>query len=371
MAPHDSGGGVVGVEALVKASAPGRLDFLNTHQDYKGLPVVSVAVDLRTTVTLRRGEEFEITSLNTGERCHFSKPLIEGRSFCDYVKAAVISVEREGVVLRGFSGELYSDIPIGAGMASSAAMLVALVGAMLRLAGRGADLYTVAELAYRAEREVLGVPCGRLDQYGSAFGKVAVIYPKPPVRVERLEMRGGVFVVLDSGIRHSTAEIHPKRQAELQEAVEILREALGVESEGYWDFPWEVLEARRGVVETLPQPLRDRVLFTLEMQKSTERALAYLRGADVDKALREVGREMLYQHHLLSRLYEVSLPKLDQLVEEAVAAGAYGAKLSGAGLGGVVIALAPNREVAERVGQLSSAERWWVVEIDEGLRYGD
>jgi galactokinase len=79
----------------------------------------------------------------------------------------------------------------------------------------------------------------------------------------------------------------------------------------------------------------------------------------------------LLQHKLLAELYEVSLPRLDKLVEEAIEAGAYGAKLSGAGLGGVVIALAPDRETAEKIGRRSSAERWWAVQVDEGLRYGD
>jgi galactokinase len=361
------------VALVAKASAPGRLDFLNTHQDYKGLPVVSVAVNMRTVVTLQEGDYYQIESLNTGERCVFSQPNITGRAFCDYVKAAVVALERAGVPVKGFRGVLNSQVPIGAGMASSAAMLVALIGAAMKLTRREADPSQVAELAYIAEREILGVPCGRLDQYGSAYGRVAVIHPTPPVRVEQLDLPHGVFLVLDSGIRHSTAEIHPRRQAELQAAVDILKTELGIKSGGYWDFPWAALADRRDAVERLPSPLRERVLFTIEMQKSTERALALLRNKDLpaEEVLRGVGREMSLQHRLLSELYDVSHPRLDRLVEEAVEAGAYGAKLSGAGLGGVVIALARDRKTAEAVARKTSAERWWVVEIDEGLRYGD
>jgi galactokinase len=360
--------------ALVKTSAPGRLDFLNTHQDYKGLPVVSVAVDLRTRVAVEEAARCEITSQNTGEHCVFSpgEPP-SGRAFCDYVKAAVVALRRAGVELRGFRGVLSSDVPIGAGMASSAALLVALTSALLRLAGRDPDLYTVAELAYAAEREVLGIPCGRLDQYGSAFGRVALIHTRPPVKVQQLDLPGGVFVVLDSGIRHSTAEVHTKRQEELSKAVEMLKQTLGVRCEGFWDFPWHLLYGREDAVEQLPEPMRSRVVFTLEMQKSTERALELLRSplAPPGEVLKAVGREMTLQHKLLAELYEVSLPRLDKLVEEAIDAGAYGAKLSGAGLGGVVIALAPDRETAEKIGRRSSAERWWAVQVDEGLRYGD
>jgi len=88
------------------------------------------------------------------------------RGVRDYMKAAVSTAGAR----RCFEGELYSQIPIGAGMASSAAILVT----------------DVAKLAYVAEREILGVPCGQMDQCGSAFGYVSPIYPTTPVKVERL-----------------------------------------------------------------------------------------------------------------------------------------------------------------------------------------
>ena len=155
--------------------------------------------------------------------------------------------------------------------------------------------------------------------------------------------------------------------------MEMLKQTLDIRCEGFWDFPWHLLYGREDAVEQLPEPLRSRVVFTLEMQKSTERVLELLRSPRglSGEVLRAVGREMTLQHKLLAELYEVSLPRLDRLVEEAIDAGAYGAKLSGAGLGGVVIALAPDRETAEKIGRRSSAERWWVVQVDEGLRYGD
>ena len=149
-----------------------------------------------------------------------------------------------------------------------------------------------------------------------------------------------------------------------------MKRVLGVEAEGFWDFPWHILD--EGVVEQLPEPGRSRVLFTIEMQKSTEEALRVMKSRlPTGEKLRRVGEAMTYQHKLLSTLYEVSLPQLDQLVEKAVEAGAYGAKLSGAGLGGVVIALAPDRETAVKIGRSSEAARWWVVEVDRGLEYGN
>ena len=98
----------------MRVSAPGRLDFLNTHQDYKGLPVVSIAVNLRAYLTAAEGGgKCVVSSRNTGDVCEFEvgeRP--RGRGFCDYMKAAVLAVGAR----RCFRGELYSQIPIGAGM---------------------------------------------------------------------------------------------------------------------------------------------------------------------------------------------------------------------------------------------------------------
>jgi galactokinase len=370
----------------VLASAPGRLDFLNTHQDYKGLPVVSVAVNLRTRVKARRLRgTCRARSLNTGESAEFrpGEPPA-GRGFADYVKAAVASLRSSGVDVGGCELEVVSEIPIASGMASSAALLVATVGALSALWGGPTDPAFVAEAAYRAEREVMGIPCGRLDQYGSAFGRISLINTRPPYDVERLELGEGVFVALDSGVRHSTAEVHPQRQRELDEGLRALlavappgiREKL---SERHWEVKWEELDEDelKPYLGRIPRMYANRILFTIRMHRSTMVALEILRGRKAeapylppldgeDWRARGVGAVMTYQHGLLRDLYDVSIPQLDRLVEGALARGAYGAKLSGAGLGGIVMALAPE-SAADAVRGIGEA-RSWVLKVDDGLR---
>ncbi|MEZ0249142.1 MAG: galactokinase family protein [Thermoproteus sp.] len=370
----------------VLASAPGRLDFLNTHQDYKGLPVVAVAVNLRTRVWAGRAEGVcRARSLDTGEYGEF-KPgePPAGRAFLDYIKAAVVALGRSGVEVRGCELEVKSEVPIASGMASSAALLVASVGALSALWGGPIGPASVAETAYIAERDVMGVPCGRLDQYGSAFGWISYIHTRPPYNVERLEFDEGVFVALDSGVKHSTADIHPQRQRELDEglrallriAPEGLREKL---AERHWEVRWEELDEEElaPYLKEIPEVPARRILFTIRMHKSTLVALKVLRGEEVaapylpepggeDWRARALGAVMTYQHGLLRDLYDVSTPELDGLVEGALSRGAYGAKLSGAGLGGIVMALAP-AGAADRVGGVGEVRRW-VLKVDEGLR---
>jgi galactokinase len=403
-----------GGEPDVVVSAPGRLDFLNTHQDYKGLPVVGVAVNLRVYVAVSGREDFnvnvsswnlKIEGLEYRDSFNVNNAtLIGGRWFGDYIRAGV-RVLTSLYRIKGFNMLIASDIPIGSGLGSSGSLLVASLGALNELYSLKLSVRDIAELSYKAEHDVMGIPCGRLDQYTSAFGNAIVINTRPPYNVERLNLRAQ-FVVLDSGIRHSTADIHPRRQGELLEALKSLRE---IEIPGglarliktsYYDTDWEGLAENYHLlvpyIELLQVKLRSRVLYTIKAHRSTMLALKILKGFPV--SLEEVAEElqleassvkeyisgyddasraligliMIYQHRLLRDLYEVSLPPLDELVDLSIKMGAYGAKLSGAGLGGAVIALIPSTSVGELVlGEAirrGLATRGWVVEVDDGLR---
>jgi len=400
----------VGRPAVI-SSAPGRLDFLNTHQDYKGLPVVGIGVNLRTYVVFAHqdGNRCWIGSgnmLDEGveyfDEFDVSRPDLTGRAkwFGDYMRAAVRVLLDEGVRVRGFRAWIRSWIPVASGLGSSGALLVAFIGGLLKLSGVEAEPKYVAELAYRAEHDVMGIPCGRLDQYSSAFGDVAVINTKPPYSVEKLRLPDdAVFLVVDTGIRHSTAEIHPRRQAELNEGLRILKSVLPQEltryvGAGFWDTDWENLMsggAEKYLEHLLPTP-RKRLEFTFRVHRSTLIALKAIRGEgvapeeimsvlglDEDGArriaeggpLKIVGEVMYFQHRMLSEYYDVSLPQIDRLVDTLIELGALGAKLSGAGLGGAVIALFSSADGARRaldaVLSRGEAPRGWIVKVDRGL----
>ena len=138
-------------------------------------------------------------------------------------------------------------------MASSTALLVALTSALLRFAGRDADLYAMAELAYVAER---GCWASHAASSTSTVPPLAAfIHTRPPARAQQLDLPGGVFVALDSGTRHSTAEVHTKRQVELSKALRRLKQILSVRCEGFWDFPRHPLYGREDAVGSCRSPL--------------------------------------------------------------------------------------------------------------------
>jgi len=216
------------------ASAPGRADFLNTHQDYKGLPVVPVGIDLRTFIFAKvlNGSILKIRSLNLEE---LKEPYMDtfrvGKNdmlgkgwFGNYFRGIMnVLVERgQAHKLEGLDAIVKSQIPVGSGLASSAALEIAFLKLLNHLFNLGYTNKDLAEIAYLAETREVGVPCGRLDQYGSVFGGIIKLECRYPYNVEELPSTDLTLAIIDSGIRHATKDIHPMRQEEINNGLKPL-----------------------------------------------------------------------------------------------------------------------------------------------------
>ena len=395
-----------GVEPNNVVSAPGRLDFLNTHQDYKGLPVVAIGINLRTYIAIRKSssEMCKVYSENMNLKDEFNIDnigLVAGKWFGNYLRAAIIALKKHGYDISSFNIYIDSDVPIASGLGSSAALTVAFIKALDMEFNLKLSKKEIAELAYEAENQIMGIPCGRLDQYASAFGGVILINTRPPYDVEELGFDKGLFIVVDSGIRHSTADIHPNRQKEIDEGLKQLMSMelpTSIKSKlGYrfWEPKWDEIseEELKPYLRNIDRVSLNRILFTLRMHRSTMLAIKIMKGLKINSSdinnvieidikkvedilssndwdLKLLGNIMLYQHKLLSELYDVSLPELDRIVDEVTNAGAYGAKLSGAGLGGAVIGLVKDFETGRKALNRAlncCASSGYIVKIDSGV----
>ncbi|MEM2087447.1 MAG: galactokinase family protein [Thermoproteota archaeon] len=364
------------------SSAPARVDFLNTHQDYKMLPVVPVAIEKRTFAACSRLDEsgtIRVKSLTLEREGVESEDvfqsgeveLLKGKWFGNYFRSIHMLVsEKYGMVKTGLAIYVDSEVPVASGLASSAALHVSLAAMYAELLDLGLSRMELAELAYEAEHNVMSIPCGRLDQYASSYGGVIKLDFKPAISVEEFAGGGMVFIVADSGIRHSTAEIHPVRQSELNAAIRMLRDASppeplrGMLNGDYTSVEWRLLKEDdlRNYLSTLPLKLANRIVFTIRMQSSTEVALKILkyrsvRKTDLEKLglkpvedwLEALGRIVNLQHVLLRDFYEVSHPKLEAMRDAALETGAMGVKISGAGMGGSLLAIVRSLSDAPRV----------------------
>ena len=397
------------------ASAPARADFLNTHQDYKGLPVVPVALDLRiyltakpvdgNTITVKSEDLERLREPSTDSFRVKQNEILEKGFFGNYFRGAlnVIAEQRAIDRIHGLDITVRSDIPIGSGLASSAALTVAFVALLNERFDLGFERRELAEIAYVAESQRVGTRCGRLDQYGVTFGGVIKLDCKSPYTVEQLPFTNLTFAIADSGIRHSTQDVHTQRQTEINRGLKALMEHGGAPRElknklGYsYDQPkWlEIAEPDiEDFLSVLDEEAKRRILFTLRMTRLTDVALKTLRheqvseeevassfGMETWSRVQEsasgeadyllLGQAMNEEQALLRELYDVSLPKLEDMCTAAKGAGAYGAKISGAGMGGSIIALVKDEETGERVVNSCKsvgAENGWVSRVAEGVR---
>jgi len=309
----------------VIAVAPGRVNLIGDHTDYSGGLVCPMAIDLATTVTFEPGgERVELTSdveaLPASVALDVADPAAVVPAWARYV-AGVVAVLRPR---RGGRGTVRTTLPVGAGLSSSAALEVAVA---LALGADDADPVTLARACQRAEHLASGVPCGIMDQLviaGAVEGHALMIdcttLDRTPIPIPE----GVDVVVVDSGARRAlTTSAYATRHAEVAEAESLLGRALR-----------SVTLAE--VAGLPPGAVRRRARHVVTENGRVALFAAALAAGDVAAA----GAAMTESHASLRDDFEVSTPGLDALVQRLVATpGVWGARLTGAGFGGCVVAL--------------------------------
>jgi galactokinase len=311
----------------VEVRAPGRVNLIGGHSDYTGGLVLPMAVDLATTITGVRAPEGGTVRLTSADA---PEPALvplgpEPPRWARYVGAVV---DATGLTA-GFEGSVTTTIPIGTGLSSSAALEVAVALALGADDDGTADRGALAEVLRAAEHAASGVPCGVMDQLTSLLGVEghAVLldcetHACTPVPIPE----GAAIVVLDSGTPRALAEVpYAARRDETVAAAELL---------GGFGSP---RRATRAEVEAITDPvLRRRARHVVTEQ---ERVLAVREALEAGD-LAGAGAAMTESHRSLADDQEVTTPELDALVHRLVATpGVHGARLTGGGWGGCVVAL--------------------------------
>jgi galactokinase len=326
------------VSAEVAAFAPGRVNLIGEHTDYnQGLALpfaIERGITVRATAIPDRRVEAIALDLRSKDAFELDQPA-RAPGWRAFARGAVAGLQGAGITLGGARLEISGTVPRDAGLSSSAALEVALVLALLALAGETKpDRRELAKLCSRIESEWLGARTGLLDQLASLYGA-----PRAALRIDfhsleigqvGLELEGHRLVTLDSGERRANAtSAYNERRAECARACELL----GVPS---------LREASIEMTARLPDPLARRARHVLECNLRVEAAVAALKRRDMS----ELGRLLDASHASLRDLYEVSTPAAEAAVERLRAAGALGARIMGGGFGGHVLGLLPPEAVA-------------------------
>lgn len=345
-------------------AAPGRVNLIGEHTDYNDGLALPMGIAQRAVVAVRRRADstLRLISLQADRQELELEQALPGRvsGWAAYVAGSVWAIIADGARGTGLDVLLDSDVPMGAGLSSSAAVECASVLALSDLWGHARPRVELARLAQRAEVEVAGVPCGLMDQLTSMCARAghALSVDFRSLEIEPvplpLDSAGLALLVIDTRAPHELAE---GAYAERRRHCHAAARALGVSS---------LREASLAALERLAaEPLEQRrARHVISENQRVEQSLAILRGAAAKGSaarLAELGPLLSASHASLRDDFEVTVPQLDVAAEVAENAGALGARMVGGGFGGSVLALVKadaTDRVALAVKQAYAARRW-------------
>lgn len=315
--------------------APGRVNLIGEHTDYNDGYVLPMAINRAVWIVLQPRDDRRVVaySLDRGTSIDFSLDHIgdERVGWGDYVKGVAWALQEAGYRLQSWEGVVTGDVPIGAGLSSSAALEMATARAFVAVSNVLWEPTTMAKLAQRAENEWVGVKCGIMDQLisGAAVNGHATLIDCRSLELQPVPMPPNTaVVVLDTTTRRGLVEsVYNERRAQCEAAAV----AFGVPA--LRDVSVEQFEAR---AHELHETVRRRAQHVVSENVRTLNAAQAMRQGDV----RALGRLMHASHVSLRDNFEVSNDELNVIVECAQGEEAcFGARMTGAGLGGCAVAL--------------------------------
>jgi len=327
----------------VTASAPGRVNLIGEHTDYNDGFVLPLAVPLRTRAAVaRRADDLALVASRERDDGHIAEYQLgrerAGRDWLDYVKGVTTMLRRAGHHLGGFELALESDVPLGSGLASSAALLVTVLRALRELFGLQINDVELARLGQRAEVDFVGARVGIMDQLCASLGDEAhaLFVDTRSLDYERVPFPAALeLAVIGSGVAHSNAAgEYNTRRRECEAACERLGVA-SLREAGPEDLPR---------IEQLPPLLAGRARHVVTENQRVLDTVAALKAGRLD----DLGPLLAASHRSMCDDYQVSVSEIDLLVELADARSeVVGARLTGGGFGGSIIALCRAGAAAE------------------------
>jgi galactokinase len=329
-----------GAPPALSAWAPGRVNLIGEHTDYQGGFVLPLALARGTRVQMRaradkRVRVYSAAQPDAGVRSYRLGTERAAHDWADYVRGVTAEVGAAGYAIGGFDALVTSDLPVGSGLSSSAALEVSILRALRRAYDLALDDRTLARLARQAETELVGVPVGAMDQMASSLGDPThvLFLDTRSLAWERIEIPPELeVVVIDSGIPHRNAEsAYRERRRQVEQA------ALELGVRQLRDLTIEDLPR----IATLPDPLNRRARHVVTENARVLAFRAALLRDDVDV----MGALLMQSHRSLRDDLQVSLPEIDDLVDVCAATtGVLGARLTGGGFGGSIVVLAAASE---------------------------
>jgi len=334
----------------IHADAPGRVNLIGEHTDYQDGFVLPCAVPQRTYAALEIRSDSRVRAWST----HVGSNPVEyalgeetrGAGWVDYIQGVTWVLAERGLRLRGFDLRIRSDVPVGSGLASSAALEVATLRAIRTAFDLPLSDVDLAKAAQRAETDFVGAPVGIMDQMASSLAgeRDALFLDTRSLQFERIPLPDRLdLVVIDSGVTHQHAGgEYVSRRHESEEAARLLGVAR------LRDIAIDALPR----LAALPPLLARRARHIVTENDRVVRARSALLAGD----LATLGHLFNASHASMRDDYEVSVAAVDRLVELATSQrGVFGARLTGGGFGGAVVIAAAGGSASEVASKVQAA----------------
>lgn len=361
-------------------ASPGRINMIGEHIDYNHGFVMPAAIDkcIQVAIAIREDNMIHMLAVDINETAELSLDAIAPHKiqWVNYIIGVCKAVQSK--INKGFNISIHGDIPIGAGLSSSAAVECAVLFAINELYHIGLDRKQMALLAQKAEHEFAGVQCGIMDMYASLFGKKDHVLLLDCDSIEhtyyKLQLKEYAIVLFNTNIKHNlAASEYNKRREECATALELLQKK-HPSIVSFRDVNEKQVQEVLGKDKSALGIKRyHRALFVVQEIQRVQEAVQDLKEQD----LFAFGQKMFATHEGLSKLYEVSCPELDWLVDavkgnEAV----WGARMMGGGFGGCTINIIRKDQVFPMISALQVSYQnqfgkvlsHYMVQIDQGTR---
>ena len=346
----------VSPEVIVRS--PGRVNIIGEHADYNNGFVLPAAIDKAAyiAISLREDDEIHLIAIDLKE--NFSTTIqnlkpIGDISWPNYILGGAAQYIKKEISLKGFNLLLTSDVPIGAGLSSSAAVECATVFALNHLLQTGFSRIEMVNMAQKAEHEYAGVMCGIMDQFASMMGKASQVikldcrsleYQYVPFKLDGIKI-----VLLNTNVKHSLASSeYNTRREECEKAIALIKPHYS-SVQTLRDITVEMLN--KYILPT-DELVYKRSRFVVDEMLRLQDACNYLEQNDIAS----LGECMFETHEGLSKQYEVSCKELDFLVDFVKDNPAVlGARMMGGGFGGCTINLVLEDAIAQLVSEIKPA----------------
>ncbi|MCE5178620.1 MAG: galactokinase [Porphyromonadaceae bacterium] len=321
-------------------SSPGRVNLIGEHTDYNGSFVFPGAIDKGMTAAIRFNGTDKVRAyaidLNENSEFGLNEEDLPSEGWAKYIFGVCREIIKRGGTVKGFDTVFTGDVPLGAGMSSSAALESTFAFALNDMLNLGIDKFELARIGQSTEHNYVGVKCGIMDQFASIFGKKGHLIRLDTKSMEyayfQFDPKGYKLVLLDTVVKHELASsAYNKRRESCEHAARTIAKR-HPEVKFLRDASLEMLDEVKGEISDEDYM---RAKYVIEETQRVRDVSDALERGDYET----VGEKMYETHHGMSKLYEVSCEELDFLNDVARAHGVTGSRVMGGGFGGCTINL--------------------------------